>query len=218
MISITNIDVYGWDAAIRGMRNPMNSWSKSDTVINHKECYLSYIGDNDKQLMTKLCKAGPVHAKFRRMITVTIDVVAPLYWWKEFDTYRIGTVSNSCSTMHKIADKEFDWGDFSIEHLYCTDDVGLGEVVSMRTFEAILDALNFYRNRYIKTKDKDDWWQMIQLLPSSYNQKRTIQLNYEVLSNICRDRRGHKLDEWRQFCDIMIKNLPESWIFTGEEE
>ena len=199
MIKITNTEVYGWEAAIRGMRNPMNSWDKSDSVFPE-------IGDNDHGLMLNLAKAGSVHAKYRRMITVTVDITAPLYWWKEFDTYKVGTVANSCSTMHKIHAKEFTLDDFSHEHL---------SERSIMCMENTLYELNFYRNHFVLTGDKFHWRQMIQLLPSSYNQKRTILFNYEVLSAMYRDRKNHKLDEWHVFCD-WIQELPHSEIITCE--
>ena len=194
MIKIENISVWGWEAAIRGMRNPMNSWDRSDS------CAL-YIGDEDRKLMHKLAKAGNEHAKFRRMLNVTMDITAPLYFWKEFDTYKVGTVSNSCSTMHKIHSKEFTLDDFSVEHLYTNN---------LEAFGTIISALNEAREVYLQSKSKEDWWQMIQLLPSSYNQRRTVQLNYEVLNHIYHQRRNHKLDEWREFCDYILKTLPYS--------
>lgn len=240
MIKIENVDVYGWEAAIRGMRNPMNSWDKSDsrmTAIYRPDApRLNYdgsvhdivdghweyksdsvfnagfssdgfiVGDNDLDLMKRLASAGSVHAKYRRMINVTLDVVAPLYWWKEFDTYKVGTVANSCSTMHKIHAKEFTMDDFSHENL-C-------DFARMSLLETIM-TLNKARNYYLEDKDKLWWWQMIQLLPSSYNQRRTIQLNYEVLVGMYRDRCGHKLDEWVKFCE-WIRTLPLSEIITGE--
>lgn len=196
MIKIENTEVYGWEAAIRGMRNPMNSWDKSDTIFDgDKWC----MGENDLRLMKSLSEAGNDHAKFLRMINVTMDITAPLYWWKEFDTYKVGTVANSCSTMHKIQDKEFTLEDFSIEHL--SNDV------IENPFNTIISCLNFFRELYLLNKDKDDWWQMIQLLPSSYNQKRTVQLNYAVLKNMYFARRNHKLDCWVDFCK-MIETLP----------
>lgn len=225
MIKIEKTDVYGWDAAIRGMRNPMNSWDNSDSGLckgadGFEDCTTNAvgvcprnddfrhdifcIGVNDYNLMLKLAKAGSVHAKYRRMITVTCDITAPLYWWKEFDTYKVGTVANSCSTMHKIHEKEFTLADFSWDQL--TER-------SLLCLENTLYELNTARYHYLETKDKLWWWQMIQLLPSSYNQKRTIQLNYEVLSGIYRDRKNHKLDEWHRFCD-WIYNLPYSSIVT----
>ena len=204
MIEIENVEVIGWKAAIRGMRNPMNSWDKSDTVYNGNEKPL--IWRNDHMLMKRLCAAGTDHRKFMRMIVVYMDVVAPRYWWAEMDTYKVGTVANSCSTMHKIADKEFTLGDFSTEHL--------SEDVIDKPFKDIIDCLNFFRGLYILNKDKSDWWQMIQLLPSSYNQRRTVMLNYEVLANIYRARKNHKLDEWREFC-AWIETLPYSELITG---
>lgn len=194
MIKIENISVSGWVAAIRGMRNPMNSWDRSDS-------HGFLIGEEDRKLMHKLAKAGNEHAKFRRMLNVTMDITAPLYFWKEFDTYKVGTVSNSCSTMHKIHDKEFTLDDFSIEHLYTNN---------LEAFGTIISALNEAREVYLQTKEKEDWWQMIQLLPSSYNQRRTVQLNYEVLNHIYHQRKNHKLDEWREFCDYILKTLPYS--------
>ena len=219
MIKITNAEVFGWDAAIRGMRNPMNSWNKSDSFLCNVECdecpergnhcqghnYLDYVvGDNDLTLMKKLVKAGSDHAKFMRMINVTMDVTAPLYWWSEYDTYKVGTVANSCSKMHKIANREFTLGDFSTEHL---DDV------SLDTFNYIIAQLEYDRRLYIKTKDKKYWWDMIQLLPSSYNQKRTVQLNYAVLRNMYHARRNHKLDEWHDFCS-WVETLPYAELIT----
>lgn len=236
MIKIENTEVMGWEAAIRGMRNPMNSWEKSDSNYRpilasrcdtctsylldnwddcdncevHKLCNSPnyfLVGPNDLDLMTRLSKAGTDHRKFMRMITVYLDITAPLYWWKEFDTYKVGTVANSCSTMHKIAAKEFTLEDFSHEHLYAP----------LQDLRPMIDLLNMYRERYLETKDKNDWWQMIQLLPSSYNQRRTVMLNYEVLANIYKSRKGHKLDEWNAFCD-WIENLPYSELITEKEE
>ena len=224
MIKLENTDIYGWEAAIRGMRNPMNSWDKSDsrfvdvfegydgnTDIKTYAIKSAYIGENDHDLMMKLATAGSVHAKYRRMITVTVDILAPLYWWKEFDTYKVGTVANSCSTMHKIAEKEFTLDDFSHEHLLDGDDPSIecGEFVPDFYLRLAIEVLNLFRKKYIDTKDKRFWWQMIQLLPSSYNQRRTVQLNYEVLANIYRYRKDHKLDEWRDFCK-WIEDLPYS--------
>ena len=219
MIKIEETKTFGWEAAIRGMRNPMNSWEKSDSnffddseghVCNicqgHGPMSLIEIGPNDYALMKNLRNAGTDHRKFMRMITVYLDITAPLYWWKEFDTYKVGTVANSCSTMHKIAAKEFTLEDFSCEKLY--DPLG--------DLRPIVDRLNVYRERYLETKDKNDWWQMIQLLPTSYNQKRTVMLNYEVLANIYRSRRHHKLDEWNTLCD-WIESLPYSELITGKE-
>ena len=229
MLKIENFEVLGWEHAIRGMRNPMNSWEKSDSFIpcyqktechkcevNRKCAYYfedgnpykkdDFIGPNDYTLMKNLRNAGTDHRKFMRMITVYVDINGPLYWWKEFDTYKVGTVANSCSTMHKIAAKEFTLEDFSCEKLY--DPLG--------DLRPIVDRLNVYRERYLETKDKNDWWQMIQLLPTSYNQKRTVMLNYEVLANIYKSRRNHKLDEWHTFCD-WIEELPYSELITGKE-
>ena len=215
MLKIEKTDVCGWDAAIRGMRNPMNSWDKSDSF----EEYTNYpwvtdpaIGVNDRSLMEKLVKAGTDHRKFMRMIVVYVDVTAPLYWWKEYDTYKVGTVANSCSTLHKIHAKEFTVDDFSHEHLFKDDEMQTNTDV----LQFVIDALNFARADYLKTNDKRYWWQMIQLLPSSYNQRRTLMLNYEVLANIYRSRRNHKLDEWHTFCD-WVESLPESHLITGKE-
>lgn len=260
MIKFENTEVIGWEHAIRGMRNPMNSWYRSDSHY-HEKRYLSYydnnpecfyddegyaylndgicIGPNDMDLMKRLRNAGTDHRKFMRMIAVYVDITAPLYWWKEFDTYKVGTVANSCSTMHKIADKEFTLWDFSCEHL--NDDCEACNIVfgdhsdyltSLDILKYTIEGLNYWRRRYLTTKDKDDWWQMIQLLPSSYNQKRTVMMNYEVLANIYKSRNGHKLDEWREhdiseektpnfvsgawgFCD-WIKTLPYSELITNE--
>lgn len=194
MISVTNTEVFGWKAAIRGMRNPMNSWDKSDSFEDQGDFI---IGPNDMKLMWQLIRSGAEHRKFLRMIHAQMDVTAPLYWWKEFDTYKVGTVANSCSTMHKIHSKVFVLDDFSHEHL-------TGK--SLEVLQSTIDRLNFCREVYLKDKDKDVWWQMIQLLPSSYNQKRTIDLNYEVCRIIIHQRTGHKLDEWNQFVDA-LKNL-----------
>ena len=200
MIIIEKTDVYGWESAIRGMRNPMNSWDKSDSGV--QEVYgIGYefvVGKNDLSLMKKLVNAGSDHSKFMRMINVTCDITAPLYWWKEFDTYKVGTVANSCSTMHKIHAKEFTIADFSWEHL---------NLASCQMLEMIIEALNLNRATLIDTKDKEYWWQMIQLLPTSYNQKRTVQLNYAVLRNMYHSRKNHKLDEWHVFCD-WVESLP----------
>lgn len=230
MIKLKNVEVMGWEAAIRGMRNPMNSWEKSDSqtctncngCLPGQECERykngTFIGSNDLDLMTRLRNAGTDHRKFMRMITVYLDITAPLYWWKEFDTYKVGTVANSCSTMHKIADKEFTLKDFSCEHL---------EGRALNTLEDMVDELNYWRDYYLAikkqnvvgadTKAKDIWWQMIQLLPSSYNQKRTVMLNYEVLANIYKSRKNHKLDEWHTFCN-WIESLPYSELITGGTE
>lgn len=263
MIKFENTEVMGWEHAIRGMRNPMNSWEKSDSELYHTSVYFDEcndrwetdghafgIGPNDLDLMKRLRNAGTDHRKFMRMITVYVDITAPLYWWKEFDTYKVGTVANSCSTMHKIAAKEFTLEDFSCEHLLDTEasriicDNHLNSMFGpTREFEttprrfvlSLIDILNFYRSAYLQTKDKEYWWQMIQLLPSSYNQKRTVMINYEVLANIYKSRKDHKLDEWAEtklvgdhpnsmypnkftngFCD-WIKTLPYSELITGEE-
>ena len=216
MIKIEQTEVFGWEPAIRGMRNPLNSWDRSDSdwefvedpsIINPNDEVIFVLGPNDADLMRRLCKAGPSHAKFRRMIKVFVDFTAPLYWWKEFDTYKVGTVANSCSTMHKIHAKEFTSDDFSTEHL---------NIFNINLFKRIIDNLNTDRQMFLDTKDKHYWWQMIQLLPSSYNQKRTVELNYEVLSNIYHTRLNHKLDEWHEVCR-WIESLPYSWIITGKE-
>ena len=220
MIKVTNIIVPSyeqWMAAIKGMRNPMNSWDKIDSKKNtcnnincdncSEICSQIKLGKNDYDLMKRLTLAGTEHSKFLRMLPVMMDITAPLYWWKEFNTYKVGTVANSCSTMHKIADKEFTLDDFSVENLY--------EDVIDRPFKDIIDCLNFFRGLYIQNNDKDDWWQMIQLLPSSYNQKRTVFLNYAVLANMYHQRKGHKLDEWHDFCD-MIEKLPYSEFITKD--
>lgn len=223
MLSINNTETYGWEAAVRGMRNPMNSWDKSDSGwcfnlsnLMCSECRFNgdgkqcthdgfIIGPNDLTLMKKLISAGTDHSKFMRMIGVSLDITAPLYWWKEFDTYKLGTVANSCSTMHKIHAKEFTMDDFSHEHLL-NDEA----IVFM---EHLVDGLNFYRTRFLETNDKIYWWQIIQLLPSSYNQKRTVTLNYAVLRNMYHARRNHKLDEWHTFCE-WIESLPYSELIT----
>ena len=239
MLKIEKTEVVGWEAAIRGMRNPMNSWEQSDSdyrPILCKRCdnCMSYqlekwddceqceveqqtkahdgfmIGPNDYGLMKKLCAAGTDHRKFMRMIEVYVDITAPLYWWKEYDTYKVGTVANSCSTMHKIADKEFTLDDFSHEHL---------QEDSVAMLESVINTLNVHRewfNNKVLYDPKIDWWQMIQLLPTSYNQKRTVMLNYEVLANIYKSRRHHRLDEWHTLCD-WISELPYSELITGEE-
>lgn len=216
MFKVEAISVFGWEAAIRGMRNPMNSWDKSDSAwdwyedpspINPNDEVRFFVGNNDLALMKKLVNAGSDHSKFMRMITVTMDITAPLYWWKEYDTYKVGTVANSCSTMHKIHDKEFNRDDFSHDKL---------DNNSLDVLDAVILYLNVQRRVYLSTHDKSAWWQMIQLLPSSYNQRRTVQLNYAVLRNIYPARRNHKLDEWHTFCDV-IKQLPYSELITGEE-
>lgn len=235
MLKIENAEVVGWEHAIRGMRNPMNSWEKSDSefitadgdhhdIIGNSGPWYgedgwseNLIGPEDQKLMVKLSKAGTDHRKFMRMITVYLDITAPLYWWKEFDTYKVGTVANSCSTMHKIAAKEFTLGDFSCEHLISNEAIP-GRVYSAKgMMEATVDNLNMFRKLYLETQDKKYWWQLIQLLPSSYNQRRTIMLNYEVLANIYKSRRNHKLDEWHTLCD-WIETLPYSELITGKEE
>lgn len=232
MLKIENTEVMGWEHAIRGMRNPKNSWEKTDSYpavdcgkcgkIEREgictkddrdctgfECF--ELGPNDLKLMTTLRNAGTDHRKFMRMITVYLDITAPLYWWKEFDTYKVGTIANSCSTMHKIAAKEFTLEDFSHEHL---------QEDSVAVLETVIHTLNVHRdwfNNEVLDDPKIDWWQMIQLLPSSYNQKRTVMLNYEVLANIYKSRRHHKLDEWHTLCD-WIESLPYSELITGKEE
>ena len=244
MIKIENVQVVGWEPAIRGMRNPMNSWNRSDSRFHcddldtcNRDCPhfdtgcnpvgALYIGENDLDLMMRLAKGGPVHAKYRRMIVVYLDITAPLYWWKEFDTYKVGTVANSCSTMHKIHAKEFTLDDFSCEHL-----VGPSKTLLTKTIE----FLNLYRDLFVNGEEldpscedpttrlevynmtkKDAWWQMIQLLPTSYNQKRTIMLNYEVLFNLYEWRKNHKLDEWYEVCR-WIETLPYSEIIIGKRD
>ena len=249
MLKTENAEVIGWEHAIRGMRNPKNSWEKTDSYpavdcgkcgkIEREgictkedrdctgfECF--EVGPNDLKLMTTLRNAGTDHRKFMRMITVYLDITAPLYWWKEFDTYKVGTVANSCSTMHKIADKKFTLKDFSHEHLLSMANNNAGDALFLNNANnirvdgddllgLIINVLNYYRGRYIKTKDKRYWWQLIQLLPSSYNQRRTVMLNYEVLANIYKSRRNHKLDEWHTFCD-WIESLPYSKLITGEKK
>lgn len=234
MIKIENTEVVGWEAAIRGMRNPMNSWDRSDTIYcdyEYEDC--PDIGPNDLDLMKRLRNAGTDHRKFMRMIAVYVDLTGPLYWWKEFDTYKIATVANSCSTMHKIAEKEFTLEDFSCEHLnnepyhrewiesaVVDEDVTSPHKVWATPIDILkytIEMLNAYRLQYLETKNKNDWWQMIQLLPSSYNQKRTVMLNYEVLANIYKARKNHKLDEWHTFCD-WIEGLPYSELITGKEK
>lgn len=253
MLKIEKDQVVGWEHAIRGMRNPKNSWEKSDSGVCathgpakcadcvYTDCHADDIdigtkyilGPNDLNLMTTLRNAGTDHRKFMRMIVVYLDITAPLYWWKEFDTYKIGTVANSCSTMHKIADKEFTTKDFSCEHLdrepyhrnwiesvTVDEDITSPHKVWMTPFDVLrctIEMLNAYRENYLETKNKQDWWQMIQLLPSSYNQKRTVMLNYEVLANIYKSRKDHKLDEWHTFCD-WIEDLPYSELIIGEKK
>lgn len=247
MIKLENIVLPSadqWKAIIFGARNPLNSWDRSDSFCvpapdncngchDYNKCsyifeqdgkpYRSSIGPNDLDLMKRLRNAGTDHRKFMRMITVYTDITAPLYWFKEFDTYKVGTVANSCSTMHKIAAKEFTMEDFSCEHLYPEDDIDKmyysttaeEELTSTDVLKVVIEALNNYRKMYLTTKDKKDWWQMIQLLPSSYNQRRTVMLNYEVLANIYKSRRNHKLNEWHIFCD-WIEGLPYGQLITGE--
>ena len=215
MIKIENIEVHGWEAAIRGMRNPMNSWEKMDSYwgieedpcpINPNDEIRFFVGPNDLDLMKRLAKGGSVHAKYRRMIMVTCDITAPLYWWKEFDTYKVGTVANSCSTMHKIHAKEFTVDDFSTEHLSCID-IGGGICSPYQMLKNTVRMLNECRGLYLRTKDREYWWQMIQLLPTSYNQRRTVQFSYENAFGMHGDRKHHKLDEWHVFCD-MLERLP----------
>lgn len=226
MLKIEKVEIHGWEPAVRGMRNPKNSWAKSDSgpgcrseqegTFLCRECASgrypwnpSYVlGENDLHLAETLASAGTDHRKYLRMITVYADVTAPLYWWKEYDTYKVGTVANSCSTMHKIAAKEFTLDDFSCEHL-----IGIAK----DDLHGTTSVLNHFRKLYLQSKDKKYWWQMIQLLPSSYNQRRTVMLNYEVLANIYKSRRNHKLDEWHTFCDL-IESLPYSELITGREE
>ena len=212
MISIEHTQTYCWPAAIRGARNPMNSWHLSDSFqsVDYENVMGGYVvGPKDLDLMKRLSNAGPDHGKFLRMITVTMDVSAPLYWWKEFDTYKVGTTANSCSTMHKIHAKEFSVDDFSCEHLFDTDTSEPCTHVYMfrQNLQNTIDALNMARLKYLNTKDKKFWWQMIQNLPTTYNQKRTIHLNYAVLKNMYHARKAHKLDEWHTFCD-WISELP----------
>lgn len=205
VIKIEHTEVFGWEAATRGMRNPMNSWDKLDS--QWKDVGVFKLGENDLKLMKILSKAGNDHGKFLRMINVTMDITAPLYWWKEFDTYKVGTVANSCSTMHKIHAKEFELDDFSHEHLYDGCEDGAGDDEFLYCLEKLVYCLNFARKRFLETKDKKYWWQMIQLLPSSYNQMRTIQLNYQVLKVMYHARKNHKLDEWHDFC-AWCESLP----------
>ena len=223
MLKIENVDIVGWETAIRGMRNPMNSWAKSDTFFfcpsqgdirkigeGPNLELMSEIGPNDAGLMMKLRNCGTDHRKFMRMITVYMDITAPLYWWKEYDTYKIGTVANSCSTMHKISAKEFTLDDFSHEHL---------QEDSIAVLESVIHTLNVHRewfNEKALDDPKIDWWQMIQLLPTSYNQLRTVMLNYEVLANMYKSRKNHKLDEWRTFCEY-VKTFPYSKLIIGGE-
>lgn len=248
MLKLENTEIVGWEHAIRGMRNPKNSWYLSDSCAKSsiwcnefcgepiptcdKESGLC-IGPNDHNLMSQLAEGGPVHAKYRRMIVVYVDITAPLYWWKEFDTYKVGTVANSCSTMHKIANKEFTKDDFSHEHLWGAWDIDVPEneadadcyledqyaevFLPFDILEGTIKMLNKARELFLETNNKKYWWQMIQLLPSSYNQKRTVMLNYEVLVGIYKWRHNHKLDEWRTFCN-WIENLPYNEFITGRKE
>lgn len=268
MLKIENTEVLGWEHAIRGMRNPMNSWEKSDSGYCHRDflrdcrtcihgplekCWRKGydIGPQDYALMTRLRNAGADHRKFMRMISVYMDITAPLYWWKEFDTYKVGTVANSCSTMHKIAEKEFTLEDFSCEHLFGPDDMlewdERKDIAKDNALAAVnvdgdwcyftpkgyiqmtCNILNHYRQKYLEAQKKpmkeevkrtglvkQYWWQLIQLLPSSYNQQRTVMLNYEVLANIYKSRRNHKLDEWHTLCD-WIEGLPYSELIIGED-
>ena len=208
MIKVENIEIFGLDGAMRGMRNPLNSWDKADTTIyqEHDREFIN-IGVNDLNLATRLIKAGTEHRKFLRMIHVQMDVTAPLYWWKEADTYKVGTTANSCSTMHKIAAKEFALDDFSHDHLF-NDAVVYNGYVSTSVLECVIGALNEFRNLYLETKDKRYWWQMIQLLPSSYNQRRTWDMSMETLLSILHQRKNHKLDEWNEFRDICLEQVP----------
>lgn len=239
MLTIENVETYGWAAAIRGMRNPKNSWDRMDShpcleadwsgdcamVMNDdepaKDCdpdkYHFCVGENDFKLMQTLAAAGQDHGKFLRMITVTLDITAPLYWWKEFDTYKVGTVANSCSTMHKIHAKEFTLDDFSHEHLMANCDNHEAKIYAESAMDVLartVATLNVYRDMFLQTSDKRYWWQLIQLLPSSFNQRRTVQLNYAVLKNIYHARKAHKLDEWHTLCD-WIESLPYSELITG---
>ena len=208
MIKVENIETFGLYGAMRGMRNPLNSWDKADTTVyqGHDKEFVN-IGVNDLNLATRLIKAGMEHRKFLRMIHVQMDVTAPLYWWKEADTYKVGTTANSCSTMHKIAAKEFTLDDFSHDHLF-NDAVVYNGYVSTSVLECVIGALNEFRNLYLETKDKRYWWQMIQLLPSSYNQRRTWDMSMETLLSILHQRKNHKLDEWNEFRDICLEQVP----------
>ena len=239
MIELTNTKVLGFEDAIRGMRNPMNSWDKSDSryecvdysATKEMDIYDFVIGPKDLDLMRVLRNSGTDHRKFMRMIVVYVDILAPLYWWKEFDTYKVGTVANSCSTMHTIHKKQFDISDFSAEHLLgfsynefdltCDLSIPIGYPSNDTCPRDILNQtivmLNAARDKYLETKDKTFWWQMIQLLPTSYNQKRTVMLNYEVLANMFAARVNHKLDEWHEFCD-WIRTLKLSALITGESD
>ena len=220
MIKVEAIEVFGIEGAMRGMRNPFNSWDKADTTVSDD---ILEIGENDLNLATRLIKAGTEHRKFLRMIHVQMDVIAPLYWWKEADTYKVGTTTNSCSTMHKIAAKEFTLDDFSHEHLIDDQDDfenENGQIFSYKDFlyYDVLDVLNKARRQYLETKDKKYWWQMIQLLPSSYNQRRTIDVSMETVLNILHQRSHHKLDEWIELCDTMLKKIPYCQEFYNAME
>ena len=238
MIKLEKTEVLGWEAAIRGMRNPMNSWDQSDSLfIKENFCdededwklsqmcggWAPIVRDKDLDLMKRLRNAGTDHRKFMRMLTVYVDITAPLYWWKEFDTYKVGTVANSCSTMHKIHAKEFTLDDFSHDRMYETENGwidaadGTKYLSPLTFFEGIVHQLNVYRERFLSTKDKTWWWHMIQLLPTSYNQKRTVMLNYEVLANIYKSRKNHKLDEWHDLCR-WIETLPYSELITRKDD
>lgn len=215
VIKVEKVDVWGWEHAIRGMRNPLNSWDKSDSkfmyeyISPHSVCVDFNIGNNDLDLMKRLYKAGSEHRKYLRQIMVSMDITAPLYWWKQADVYKVGTVANSCSTMHKIASKEFELEDFSTEHLHKD---------SLFAFCEVLNVLNGYRNEYLNTKDKDAWWQMIQLLPSSYNQRRTVTMNYENVVTIIKQRTGHKLDEWNEFVKLLQQLPLIDDLMTGDND
>ena len=228
MIRIEKICVMNFENALRGARNPLNSWAKSDSYVTEQGVF--HLGEADLALCRRLCAAGSDERKFMRQIFVSLDITAPLYCWKEFDTYKVGTVANSCSTMHKIAAKEFTLDDFSCEHLLEEKDVnvpddsccswnweGCGIIAPINILEETVNMLNTARKMFLETKDKKYWWQMIQLLPSSYNQRRTVMLNYEVLANIYKSRKNHKLDEWHTFCD-WIEGLPYSELITGEKK
>ena len=235
MIKVENIDVWGFEGAIRGLRNPMNSWDKSDTIYgefhglddNGREIIISYnppeIGQQDLSLMHRLYKAGTEHRTYARMIQVSMDITAPLYWWKEMDRYTVGKSQVSCSTMHKIAAKEFELDDFSHEHLIDDEDEmfsdeELFDYTAVTALNALINNLNFWRNKYLKHKDKKYWWQLIQLLPSSYNQKRTICMSYETVFKIIKERTGHKLDEWNDFVKILKEELPYVKEIIGDEK
>lgn len=222
MITIEKTRVSGIEEAIRGMRNPMNSWKQSDSdwefvedpaIINPDDQVKFILGDKDEELMLKLNAAGTSHSKYRRMIAVWVDITAPLYWWKEFDTYKVGTVANSCSTMHKLASRDLTLSDFSWDHLIYDEPVPDRSVTAAGLLKLTIDILNQYRRMYQQTNDKKYWWQMIQLLPTSYNQKRTVMLNYEVLAKIFKERSEHKLDEWNEFCEWILR-LPHKEIIT----